>query len=205
MKITPRLGCLLLACACLVSTASTIGHAQQAAPPAPKPEVLLKVDVVLSRWLADKKTGSLPFTLLVNTPGSGSGYASIRVGVDVPTGTLTSLTTVPNSSTAQNPVTTATTRNNTDYRSVGTSIDCRSTQLADGRFQVNVNVQDSSIFNETPAGRGSVRSAAPAAFQTFQMGNTLPMRDGQTLPFATATDKVSGEQLRVDVTLNVVK
>ena len=31
------------------------------------------------------------------------------------------------------------------------------------------------------------------------------MRDGQTLQFGTATDKVTGETIRVDVTLTVVK
>ena len=31
------------------------------------------------------------------------------------------------------------------------------------------------------------------------------MRDGQTVQFAMATDKISGETVKVDVTLNVVK
>ena len=31
------------------------------------------------------------------------------------------------------------------------------------------------------------------------------MRDGQTIQFAVATDKITGEVLKVDVTINAVK
>jgi hypothetical protein len=43
------------------------------------------------------------------------------------------------------------------------------------------------------------------AFRSFTMTNSMLMRDGQTVQFATATDKVTGETIRVDVTLSVVK
>jgi hypothetical protein len=41
--------------------------------------------------------------------------------------------------------------------------------------------------------------------RTFQSANTLVLRDGQTRQFTTATDRVSGEMARVDVTVRVVK
>ena len=43
------------------------------------------------------------------------------------------------------------------------------------------------------------------AFRTFSMSNTQKMRDGQTQQFSLASDKITGEILRVDVTLTVVK
>jgi hypothetical protein len=76
---------------------------------------------------------------------------------------------------------------------------------AEGKFSVNVRVQDSSIYTSPSSGRGVPRLVDPLAFRTFSMDNRMEMRDGQTLEFAVATDKVSGETVKVDVTLNVVK
>jgi hypothetical protein len=42
-------------------------------------------------------------------------------------------------------------------------------------------------------------------FRSFRSTNTLVLRDGQTRQFTAATDRVSGEVVRIDVTLNVVK
>jgi hypothetical protein len=132
----------------------------------------------------------------------GSASSSLRVGIDVPIGTTTSVRTVPDSAT--NNATTATTRNTTDYRPLGTSIDARASQMPDGRLMIGVNVQDSSLFTDTAPARGSTRPSG-TAFRTLSFGNSLPMRDGQTLEFASATDKVTGEVLRMDVTVTVVK
>ena len=80
--------------------------------------------------------------------------------------------------------------------------------MPDGRFQMWINLQDSSIFTSEGAGRGALsglRGVNPAAFRTFSFSNQLPMRDGQTLQFATATDKLTNEVLKVDVTLTVMK
>jgi hypothetical protein len=182
------------------------GRAQQANQPAApaKPDILVKVDVVLSRFQGEKKTSSLPFTLLVNTPGQGVNSASLRVGIDVPVGTTTSVRTVPDNTRDTNSATTATTHNNMNYRNVGTSIDARASQMSDGRLMIGVFVEDSSLFSDTAPGRASVRPSG-TAFRTLSFGNTLPMRDGQTLEFASATDKVTGEVLKMDVTVTVVK
>lgn len=42
-------------------------------------------------------------------------------------------------------------------------------------------------------------------FRTFTSSQTLILKDGQTTQFTTATDRVSGEVTKVDVTLTVVK
>ena len=207
----------ILAALVAVAVSGPILRARQAAPAAaPKPEVLLKVDVVLSRFQGDKKTGSLPFALLVNTPDRGSGSSSVRVGVDVPVGTsaITRRSGVPQSGGTGE---TTTTNNATDYRNVGTSIDCRTSQLPDGRFTVGITVQDSSLFSPEAERLASLfqkglisrtqlaAKTDSAAFKTFTATNTLPMRDGQTLEFSAVSDKISGETLKVAVTINIVK
>ena len=43
------------------------------------------------------------------------------------------------------------------------------------------------------------------AYSVLSMSNTLRMRDGQTQQFSLASDKITREILRVDVTATVVK
>ena len=198
-----------LACAVIGLAISSAIPLAQGQPPTPtKPETLLKVDVALSRWQAEKKTSNLPFMLWMNLGGETTRTAagSVRIGVDVPIGTrtTTSAQTAPGARVNESTTTTGT-NTRTEYRNVGTSIDCYAMPLADGRFSINVRVEDSSIFSGQPNGRGTPRTVDPAAFRTFSLNNTLPMRDGQMAQFAVATDKVTGETLKVDVTINVVK
>jgi hypothetical protein len=39
----------------------------------------------------------------------------------------------------------------------------------------------------------------PTAFRTFSASNTLNMSDGQTRLFGVATDKITGETMRIEV------
>jgi len=43
------------------------------------------------------------------------------------------------------------------------------------------------------------------AIRTFQASNTMTMRDGQTMLLTTATDKVTGELLKIEVTFSLIK
>jgi len=198
-------------CALFMVTALS---AQGPAPPARPAAMSVKVDVTLTRSQGDKKLSVLPFTLWGNT---SSGWTNLRTGVDIPIGTTTE---TRNSSTQGSPSSTSTASTRPEYKNIGTSIDCRIDMNPgeEGRYYVQVNVSDSSIYSPEAArladlaskGLVSTRTAAsrstdPTAFRTFSMSNRLPMRDGQTLEVATATDKISGETLKVEVTINVVK
>jgi hypothetical protein len=194
--------------AVLLGLSAGVAAAQQTAPTAPKPNIPVKVDVVLSRYQGEKKTSSLPFSMWLDVPwGPQPAYTSVRMGVDVPVGKKVTTSSRMNGAPAENRTTTTTsgTDSSTEYRYVGTSIDCRVSQPADGRLTVDINVQDSSIYTADGPGRGAQRISDPVAFRTFQMSNRLPMRDGQTLQYAMATDKISGDTLKVDVTLNILK
>jgi hypothetical protein len=172
------------------------------APAAPK-LIPTKVDVVLTRFQGDKKVSSMPFTIYVNSTVTSDinrvRYVTLRMGVDVPVGTVTKTTTL-NSNNTSNATTTE-----PQYRYVGTSIDCRAVQGEDGRFTVELNLQDSSIVTTDAEGRSIVRASDPLAFRTFTMQNALLLKDGQAQQFTMGTDKISGETLKVDVTITVVK
>jgi len=169
-------------------------------PPPPLKSVPLKVDVVFSRFQGDKKIASLPYTMWVNAirEGTGMQQTTLRMGVDVPVGTVTS--TRP---TSANNATTTTT--GPDFRNVGTSIDCWAFLEEGGRYIVGVRLTDSSIFTGDQQGQAAIRLADPMAFRTFSTSNSITMRDGQTVQFAAATDKITGEIVKVDVTINTVK
>ena len=93
------------------------------------------------------------------------------------------------------------------YQDVGINIDCFALSTDDGRFRVEITIQDTSGVLEP---KSNPQSEPPTlkdipTFRTFTSSQTLILRDGQTTQFTTATDRVSGEVTKVDVTLTVVK
>jgi hypothetical protein len=210
MTMSKRVMGLLVALVC----GSAVGARAQTPTPKP-PDQMIKVDLVLSRSLGDKRVSNMPFTLWINAPGDGSsGGANLRVGIDVPIGSTTTQSNTNAGGTTQT-TTRATTQ--TEYRNVGTSIDASAAlPQPDGRYRVRVNVYDTSVFDPTgqagpdASGRATgqavaVRAVDATAFRTLSFSNTLPMRDGQSLEFASATDKVTGETVRLMVTITVMK
>jgi len=83
-------------------------------------------------------------------------------------------------------------------------LDCQVTATDDG-LRVFVNIQDSSIH--TTAGENMPATIDPnaMAFRTFSLSNELQMQSGETKEFGVATDKITGETVKVNVTVNVVK
>ena len=70
-------------------------------------------------------------------------------------------------------------------------------------FSANLTVDDSSVYPDEQATPGSVKGNA--SFRSFRAVNSMILKDGQTGQFTSATDKVTGETVKVDVTLTVVK
>jgi len=219
MSVGKKLGALALATlAAVLWLGRGLGATpmEQAASPTMPPKVFvvtpLKVDVVIARLQGEKKVASLPFAIVLTTTSNGStAYQSVKVGVDVPVGSTTVTTgrSNPTGSQGQGSTTTSESTAKVEYRWVGTQIDCRasagSSPSDEGRFWINVSVADSSLYSSDADPKAGLKVADPMAFRSFNMNNSMLMRDGQTLQFATATDKVTGETIRVDVTLTVVK
>ena len=164
---------------------------QKPAATGPMPS-MLKVQLVLSRFQGDKKISSLPYTLTIHADerNRNTGRASLRLGTQLPITTMTR-----QSSEANAPLVPT-----VQYRDVGTSIDCTVSAFDDGRFKLDVTVEDSSVETST-----SGATTSQPTFRSFRTADSLVLRDGQSTQYSTATDKVSGDVWKVDVTLNVVK
>jgi hypothetical protein len=164
--------------------------------PAPIP---LKVTVVLSRFQGEKRVSNMPYVLGVTASGWGAGpKTALRMGVEVPVA-QTRIT----SEGKPGPVSSYT------YRDVGTNIDCGATfdESRPGIFQLALTVSDSSLGIDTPKPGGGGSPVVPdlPSFRNFNSSFTALLRDGQTMQYTSATDPVSGEVMKIDVTVNVMK
>ena len=152
----------------------------------------LKLQVVISRWQGEKKISSMPYTLSLNTAmAPKQGRANIRMGTKIPV-VMFSAPPVPgpDGKPAQaGPV---------QYQDVATNIDCFTTQYEGGRFGVDIVIDDTSVYED------QVKREQPT-FRSFRASDSMTLKDGQTAQFTAATDKVTGEVTKVDVTLTVVK
>ena len=162
-----------------------------------KPPIIpLKVQIVISRYQGEKKVSSLPYTLAVN---ANLNKTSLRLGAEVPIGT-TSFAAANAENKDVKPL------RSYQYRPVGTNIDCSAHTLPDGRFQLDVTISDSSVYPDEQAGKPQdVTVAGVPSFLSFASTNTVILKDGQSMQYTTATDKVTGEVTKVDVSLAVLK
>jgi len=197
-KSLPTLG-LVLAFALAWTALAFAQDRPAAATPSAAPVVMpLKIQVVISRYQGDKKISSLPYSLSVSggggrmDPTAGPafvGRANLRMGTKVPVPT-------PTISAGQQV-------QSYQYQDVGTNIDCQ-VWAVDDRFRVEITIDDSSVYpddNKEPP--GAVKGAP--SLRSFRASDAMMLKDGGTAQFTAATDKVTGETVRVDVTLTVVK
>ena len=150
--------------------------------------VPLRVQVVLTRTLGEKKISSMPYTLSVmaSDPERPAPHrsAAVRTGIQIPL-------TVRAEGNAAPTVT---------FTDVGTNLDCDAYVLEGGRYKVDFTIEQGSLAS----GDWGVVSSTPV-LRSFKSRSSLILRDGQTGRYVAATDPVTGEVLQIDVTLNVVK
>jgi Bacterial type II and III secretion system protein len=172
--------------------------AAAAAPKASAATVMpLKLQITIARYQGEKKISSMPYTLSMNAGAQPpNNTANLRMGTKMPVMMVTAVDIkqpdgkqVPQIGPIQ-------------YQDVGTNIDCRATALDDGRFLLQITVDDSSVYPDEQAPGGSKGNPA---FRSFRASNTMVLRNSETGQFTTAADKVTGEVVKVDVTLTVVK
>jgi hypothetical protein len=163
-----------------------VAQESPSAPKASRPEAL-RLQVNVTRYQGEKKLGSLPYVLSI---AADDRPLHMRQGVKVPL--------PPNKD------------GGVSYTDVGMNIDCSVAPLEDGRYKVGCTVQQSSVFpleGDGKAGRPLPpfvdRLGAPILGSFLTEGRVI-LKDGQTAPFASVTDPVTGETLKVDLSLSVV-
>jgi type II secretory pathway component GspD/PulD (secretin) len=150
----------------------------------------LKVQVVITRYQGDKKISSMPYLLTMNV----GQRSNLRMGTQVPV----SVTTIDSKTTDGKSIPPP---GAIQYRDVGTNIDCSAQSLDDGRFQMGITVDDSSVYGDDQAGTPK----GNPSFRSFRTVNSMVLKNGETFQFTAATDKVTGETVRIEVTLTVLK
>jgi hypothetical protein len=153
--------------------------------------VPLKVSVVISRFRGEKRIGSLTYVLGLVTNGPRT---TLRMGSDVPI--------------VQNVISPAgaVRQQSYSYRSIGTNIDCQASTASNGLYRLQVTVADSSVHLD-PADKAAVpaRASDVPMFRTFNSSFSILLRDGQTTEYTSATDPVTGEVMKIEVGLSVLK
>lgn len=184
-KMCMALSSLLLAG--VVAAGAQETTAQTARPvPALTP---LKVQVVLMRFNGERKISSMPYTLSVNaTQRERQEPVSLRMGVQMP---------IPSVPAKDSPFASY------SYRNIGTNIDCWAMHTQDGRFNISLSVEQSSIYGDEAQKRAG--TGDQPVFRSFNSSFHVILKDGATTQYVSATDPVSGEVLKIDVTVNVVK
>ena len=200
-----------LAVALALAALASTGRAQETPKPdaakAPEPAtsrpkkvpVMLRVQITIARYQAERKLASVPYTVLLTTDDR---KVRLRMGVEVPI----PVTSFSKSDDAKSGAVTS-----FQYKNVGTNIDCwAEDRSGDGLFQVGLSVENSSIYSTTEArttGGLNETGLAPdrPMFRTFNVSLNPTLRDGQSIQAVASTDPVTGEVVKIDVTLNVVK
>jgi type II secretory pathway component GspD/PulD (secretin) len=152
----------------------------------------LKVQVVVARYQGEKKISSMPYLLTMNV----GQRSNLRMGTQVPV----SVTSIDSRTTDGKP-NPPPPPGAIQYRDVGTNIDCSAQALDDGRFQMGITVDDSSVYGDDQAGTPK----GNPSFRSFRTVNSMVLKNGETFQFTAATDKVTGETVRIEVTLTVLK
>jgi hypothetical protein len=185
-----------LAAVMVTAFGGATGGAQEPAPPAPAArvpvtqpasQVQAKITVVISRHQGDRKLSSLPYVFGV-TSGERT---NLRMGSEVPIGSKSEGTVVPS------PI---------SYRSIGTNIDCGLSHAGPGLYRVLLVVEDSSVHldRDQKSGNPAVTADFPS-FRSFKANFIALLHDGQTMQHTSVTDPVTGEVMRVDLTMNLLK
>ena len=190
LNIATLAGVLMLA-----QAPAATAQEKPAPPPAEKPTPL-KVQVVIARFQGEKKIASAPYTLAVTATNARGEFARLRIGAEVP------ISTPPSGPSADGKTPTPA---GIQYRPVGTNIDCLVRRVDDTSFEIQLTIEQSSVVNDEQKLQTPRAVPNAPAFRSFRFTNSAVLRDGQTTQFTNAADALSGEVVRVDVTLNVVK
>jgi hypothetical protein len=193
MKTRPRNIAMLAGVLVLAQFAAATAQDKPSPPPSQKPTPL-RVQVVISRFQGEKKIATAPYTLAVSASPSRE-LAQLRIGAELP---IETRPTAPSADGKTPPAPSI------QYRPVGTNIDCTVRAADEGSFEVRLTIEQSSVLDDAQQQKLQTPRNAPA-LRSFRFMNSAILRDGQTTQFTNAADALTGEVVRVDVTLNVVK
>ena len=162
-----------------VSTAAAQNEPKPAAAAVKPMPPTARVQVVVSRYSGDKRVASQPYELITVANGTRK---SLRIGAEVP---------VASDMPAD--------KASTPYKSIGTNVFCDLSYQEDGRFLLSLNISSSTLYPDDK------KQGSRPAFRTYMLEGMTYLKDGQTAEIATATDTVTGEVIKAEVSVRVIK
>jgi len=197
MKGQPLRVFTILVCVLSLSSLAAFGQATAGAPPS----VMLKLQVTVSRYVGNNRTSSQPYALTLVPNESGS----IKLGVEVPVPAAYTYTTSNSTTLNANSTPPSNAQPSYTMQQVGTQIDANASPQPDGRYKLRLTVTERSALPAPQATEQGARIATVPSFRNVVFGSTVYLGDGQSTQFSSATDKVSGEVFKVDLSLTLEK
>jgi hypothetical protein len=205
--VTKKLVVIALAAVTWISSGGTSSAqppaAQASSAQKPAQNVPLEVQVVIARYQGEKRISSLPYVLSLKSSLGSAGFRQPGQGAQLRLGSRVPIRTQVVTPAADGKP--ATTTNSFSYENVGMNIDAGAVALEDGRFEVTITINESSVVTDPQDLKATPGMGDYPVFRSYQSTNTFFVKDGQTAQFTAATDRVSGEVVRVEVRLRVLK
>lgn len=187
-KLRTRVAAILLV---MLIVPACVRAQQQSKTSADESVTHLRLDILLTEYDGSKEVGSLPYTLFLESALHNGRNRAVRMGLKIPI--------VVNSSGTSQQIT---------YQDIGTDIDARATTTDVGSYDLDMNVDRSSVYSANQGtdqtGRIPQVGGAPVV-RSFRSSFDLALRDGQTAEGPSATDPFNGHVLKISVTLHVLK
>ena len=139
----------------------------------------------MTRSKGDTLVARLPYSLPVHTGGEARVYGGIQLPIVV---------RHEGSNTVM-------------FKNTGGTVFARAWALEDGRFKVELSTELGGVYptnGETAAEEAESGTAAPV-LRSFSTSATVTLRDGQSMMLSDTADPITGETVKTDVSLRVVK
>ena len=193
--MTRRLMLLALVLVSMLVSAAAARAQEPDEAPGPGVGVPLSVEVTISRYRGDELVSSRPYVLAMTAYERPGSVASLSLGGNVP---LLTPMRGPAGAGEQPP-------RSVTYQRTGVEIDCTARHVGEGRYEITVVIDETSVGGENQPSADSFRAPDTPFVREFASDNTLVLRDGESRRYLAAADLVSGETIRVDVTLTVLE
>ncbi|MGD8894509.1 MAG: hypothetical protein PVJ73_00590 [Acidobacteriota bacterium] len=174
-------------------------------PATPVPSTQLRVEVVIARYEGERQVASIPNSFLLaayprDTPAGKHPKSELKMGVEVPIPVTTFAAASGEKGGTLAPPTSF------QYRNVGTNIECRAREIGSGRFEIVLWLDSSTVYAGADAERAAYEGqGARTMFRTFNVTLRPLLRDGESVETVASADPVTGEVVKVNVSMEVVK
>jgi hypothetical protein len=176
-------------------------------PGTPVPSTQLRVEVVIARYEGERKVASTPNSFLLaaypkDTPRGKHPKSELKMGVEIPIPVTTFAAASGEKGGTLAPATSF------QYRNVGTNIQCRAREIGGGLFEIVLWLETSTVYAGADAEDAAYEAQAPGGrtmFRTFNVILRPLLRDGESVETVASADPVTGEVVKVSVSMKVVK